>query len=119
VRSGVARHVLDEAVGTLPARSSVVNVYATLVWGAKALGATDKDLDPAVAEVAARLSQQSQMLPRAGAGAPRPVVEAGLAQIAQLAYQPARDQEMALYALTGLGMTRSWESAGPEFLDDS
>lgn len=114
-----AKHVLDEAVGTLPARSSVLNVYSTLVWDEKELGATEKDITPAVAEVAARLPQQSQMLARAGAGAPRPLVEAELAEIAQLAYQPARDQEMALDALSGLGMTRSWDQAGPEFFDDS
>nr|WP_176704980.1 SCO6880 family protein [Arthrobacter sp.]AXV46597.1 hypothetical protein pA58H2_p51 [Arthrobacter sp.] len=114
-----AKQVLDEAVGTLPARSSVLNVYSTLVWDAKALGATDKDISPAVAEVASRLPVQSQMLTRAGAGAPRPLVESELAEIAHLAYQPARDQELALDALTGLRANRSWDQAGPEFFDDS
>ncbi|GAA4378193.1 SCO6880 family protein [Paeniglutamicibacter cryotolerans] len=114
-----AKRVLNEAVGTLPARSSVLNVYATMIWDAKALGATAKDLSPAVAEIAARLPQQSQMLTRAGAGAPKPLIEAELAEIAHLAYQPARDQELALDALTGLRAARAWDQSGPEFFDDS
>ncbi|TYC96595.1 hypothetical protein FQ377_13790 [Arthrobacter echini] len=114
-----AKQVLDEAVGTLPARTSVLNVYASLVWDAPALGATAGDLSPAVAEIAARLPSHSQMLASAGAGAPRPLVEKDLAEVAQLAYQPWRDQELALDSLTGMGMVRSWDQAGPEFFDDS
>lgn len=114
-----AKEVLNEAVGTLPARTSVVNVYASLVWDAPTLGATDDNPSPAIAEIAARLPSHSQMLANAGAGAPRPLVEAELSDVAQLAYQPWRDQELAMDSLTGMKMTRSWDQAGPEFFDDS
>lgn len=114
-----AKQVLDEAVGTLPARTSVVNVYASLVWDAPALGATDDNLSPAVAEIAARMPSHTQMLANAGAGAPRPLVEKELSNVAQLAYQPWRDQELAMDTLTGMEMVRSWDQSGPEFFDDS
>ncbi|MHA7146444.1 SCO6880 family protein [Arthrobacter sp. TmT3-37] len=114
-----AKHVLDQAAGTLPARTSVLNVYATLIWDVAGLGATPDNLSPAVAEIAARLPSHSQMLGSAGAGAPRPLIEKDLAEVAQLAYQPWRDQELALDSLTGMSMVRSWDQAGPEFFDDS
>lgn len=114
-----AKEVLDHAVGTLPARSAVLNVYATMVWDAETLGASEKDVSSAVAEVASRLPAQSEMLSDAGAGAPEPLVEAELAHIAQLAYQPMRDQEMALDALNGRQAVKDWQHAGPGFFDDS
>ncbi|TPV48012.1 hypothetical protein FJ661_19815 [Pseudarthrobacter phenanthrenivorans] len=114
-----AKEVLDHAVGTLPARSAVMNVYATMVWDAPALGATEKDVSSAVAEVAARLPGQTQMLAAAGAGSPIPLVEEDLAHVAQLSYQPMRDQEMALDALHGRRAVQDWEHAGPGFFDDS
>lgn len=114
-----AKEVLDHAVGTLPARSAVLNVYATMVWDAAALGASENDVSSAVAEVASRLPAQSEMLGEAGAGSPKPLVESELAHIAQLAYQPMRDQEMALDALNGRQAVRDWQHAGPGFFDDS
>jgi hypothetical protein len=114
-----AKEVLDHAVGTLPARSAVLNVYATMVWDAPTLGATDKDVSSAVAEVAARLPGQSEMLRDAGAGSPEPLMEAELAHVAQLAYQPMRDQEMDLDALQGRQAVKDWQHAGPGFFDDS
>ena len=114
-----AKEVLDHAVGTLPAQSAVLNVYASLVWDGPSLGATDKDVSPAVAEVAARLPAQSEMLRDAGAGSPEPLIESELAHIAQLAYQPMRDQEMALDALQGRQPVRDFKHAGPGFFDDS
>lgn len=114
-----ALEVLDHTVGTLPARSAVLNVYATMVWDAAALGGTDKDVSSAVAEVASRLPGQSEMLREAGAGSPEPLVESELSHIAQLAYQPMRDQEMALDALNGRQAVKDWQHAGPGFFDDS
>lgn len=112
-----AKEVLDHAVGTLPARSSVLNVYATMVWDADTLA--EKDISSAVAEVAARLPAQTEMLSDAGAGSPKPLVESELAHVAQLAYQPMRDQEMALDALNGRQAVKDWQHAGPGFFDDS
>lgn len=74
-----------------------MNVYATMAWDASALGATEKDVSSAVAEVAARLPGQTQMLAAAGAGSPAPLVEEDLAHVAQLSYQPMRDISFGLF----------------------
>ncbi|WP_343320554.1 SCO6880 family protein (plasmid) [Arthrobacter sp. TMP15] len=114
-----AKEVLDAAVGTLPARTSVLNVYSTLVWDVEALGGKGDDISSPVAEIASRLPSHTQLLDAAGAGAPKPLVEAELSHIAQLAYQPGRDQELALDALQGRQAERKWAHAGPSFFDDS
>lgn len=114
-----AKAVLDAAVGTLPARTSVLNVYSTMVWDVEALGGRDGDISFAVAEIASRLPSHTQLLDAAGAGAPKPLVEAELSHIAQLAYQPGRDQELALDALQGRQSEKKWAHAGPGFFDDS
>lgn len=114
-----AKAVVDDATDTLPARTSTVNVYTSLVWDADALGADGSDLTPAVAEIASRLPGQSELLAAAGAGDARPLVESELSQIARLSYQPGRDQEMGLDALGGLASTQDWAHAGPDFFDDS
>jgi hypothetical protein len=90
-----------------------------MVWDAAALGASDGDMSPAVAEIGARLPNHTAMLAAAGGGAPKPLVEAELSAIAQLAYQPGRDQEMALDALQGRTAVTDWKNAGPGFFDDS
>ncbi len=46
-------------------------------------------------------------------------MEEDLAHVAQLSYQPMRDQEMALDALHGRRAVQDWEHAGPGFFDDS
>ncbi|MDO5752456.1 SCO6880 family protein [Arthrobacter sp.] len=114
-----AREVLDAAVGTLPARTSVLNVYSTMVWDVEALGGRGDDISSPVAEIASRLPGHTQLLDAAGAGAPKPLVEAELSHIAQLAYQPGRDQELALDALAGRRSEKKWAHAGPGFFDDS
>lgn len=114
-----ATRVLSEAADTLPGRTSTVNVFATMVYDVEALAGSRKDLSAAVAEIAARMPSQSSALAMAGGNAVTPLVEDQLSEVAQLAYQPSRDQEMALDALEGLRVPRSWEHAGPEFFDDS
>ena len=113
-----AKDVLGAAAGTLPARTATVNVYATLVYDVAELGGT-RDLETAVAEVAARMPYQSASLQTAGAGNARPLAEAELSQAAQLAYQPTRDAELALDELAGHGNARPFSQAGPGFFDDS
>lgn len=114
-----AKQVLDAAVGTLPARTAVLNVYSTLVWDVEALGGSGDDISSPVAEIASRLPGHTQLLDAAGAGAPKPLVEAELSHVAQLAYQPGLDQELALDALQGRQAERKWAHAGPGFFDDS
>lgn len=114
-----AKRVLHEAAATLPARTSTVNVYATLVYDIAELGGARGEVDNAVAEIAARMPYQTAMLGAAGGGPVVPLVEPDLARVAQLAYQPTRDQELALDDLQGLGVNRAWENAGPGFIDDS
>ena len=114
-----AREVIEDAAGTLPARTSTVNVYATLVYDLEALGGTRNDLSPAVAEIAARMPAHSEQLTAAGGGLSEPVVEDELSRIALLAYQPGRDQEFALDTIQGHTAPRPFAQAGPGFLDDS
>lgn len=114
-----AAQVLGAAADTLPGRTSTVNVYATMVYDVETLAGAKNDLDAAVAEVAARMPSTSTSLASAGGNAVTPLVEHELSQVAELAYKPSRDQEMALDALEGLTVPRSWEHAGPEFFDDS
>ena len=114
-----AKEVLRAATATLPARTSAVNVYSTLVYDVAALGGTRDDLGPAVAEIAARMPAQTAALAAAGGGAVAPMVESELADVAALAYRPTRDQEMALDALAGMKPTRSLAKAGPGFFDDT
>lgn len=117
--NGFAHEVMEAAMGTLPARTSTVNVYATLVYDVAELGGSKTDLSPAVAEVAARMPGHSQLLRTAGGGPVAPLVESELSRIAQLAYKPSLDREITLDELSGLRQERSFDHAGPGYLDDS
>lgn len=114
-----AKRVVDVAVDTLPARTSTLNVYSTLVWDTGALGGQGEDISSPVAEIAARMPGHTQLLDAAGGGDPRPLVEADLSRVAQLAYQPQADTELSLDELQGRAAQRSWEHSGPGFFDDS
>lgn len=113
-----AAEVMEAACRTLPARTASVNVYGTLVYDAAELGATPSDVSSAVTEIATRMPGQTDQLAAAGAGVCDPLTETDLSRIAQLAYLPSRDQEMALDELRGQEYKRPLTMAGPQFFDD-
>lgn len=114
-----ARAVIEAAAGQLPGRTATLSVYATMVYSIRELVGRNDDITGAAAEVAARLPRQTALLEMAGGGTVQPLVDHQLARVAELAYMPTRDRELALDELSGLAARRSFENAGPGFFDDS
>lgn len=111
-----AQRQLREGARALSGMYSEVEVFASVVWNQNKVA---RNLDDAVANIAAKLPGHRDRLAMAGAGSPTVATSAELARAVRVAYRPDRAREFASDELADRPMMLQVTQAGPDTFDDS
>ncbi|MFJ8896604.1 SCO6880 family protein [Leifsonia sp. NPDC102414] len=114
-----ASQIMDVLVDVLPANTSDLTGYVTLVWKRSAMGIETGNNDDVVVELAKRLPDHVDALAAAGAGDPEPMLEADLVETARLAYDPAHQDAFDRLRARNQAIELGWDDAGPAFLAET
>lgn len=111
-----AQRQLREGARALSGVHSDVEAFASVVWNQNKVA---RNLDDAVANIAAKLPGHRDRLAMAGAGSPTVATSTDLARAVRVAYRPDRAAEFASDELADRPFMLRVTQAGPDTFDDS